>query len=46
MDETINKIYASLGLVIGLVFVYISLDLLTNGRLTGLWSPTIQEVSE
>jgi hypothetical protein len=44
MDDILNKVYAGLGLVIGLMFVYISIDLLTNGRVTDLWNNTSMEV--
>lgn len=33
-----ERVWAAFGVALGLAFVYISVDLLTGGRLTGLWS--------
>lgn len=33
-----ERVWAAFGMALGLAFVYISVDLLTGGRLTGLWS--------
>lgn len=39
-----QRVMALVGVALGIVFVYISVDLLSGGKLTGLWSPMRVEV--
>ncbi len=41
-----QNVWAVFGIGLGLVFLYISVDLITGGGLTGLWSPRVREVEE
>lgn len=42
-----DKVWAGFGMLLGVVFVYVSIDLLTNGRISGMLSRTPgEEISD